>query len=108
MPGSPKKSASLAKLLQGMFEETLVDYAEGDQPLQAVLNKQGIVMIGWRAYLKEHPEAKAAWDEVKRYGAEALAEASLGIADGASRESTAHVSKGQAPGSGAALAHFPL
>ena len=98
MPGNPKKRASLAKLRQmsaTRFEAILMDYAQGSQPLQAVLDERGIVMLGWRTYLKEHPECKAAWEEAKRYRAESLAEASLGIADGANTANTADVRKAQ-------------
>jgi len=98
MPGNPKRRASLAKLRQmsaAQFTEILMDYAQGEKPLQAVLDARGIVMIGWRTYLKEHPECKAAWEEAKRYRAESLAEASLGIADGADTSNTADVRKAQ-------------
>jgi hypothetical protein len=98
MPGNPKKRASLAKLRlmsAAQFEEILIDYAQGERPLQAVLDARGIVMLGWRSHLKEHPECKAAWEEAKRYRAESLAEASLGIADGADTTNTADVRKAQ-------------
>jgi hypothetical protein len=98
MPGNPKKRASLAKLRQmsaAQFEEILMDYVQGAKPLQGVLDERGIVMLGWRTHLKEHPECKAAWEEAKRYRAESLAEASLGIADGANTANTADVRKAQ-------------
>lgn len=98
MPGMPRRRASLVKLRQmtnAEFASILVDYAQGTKPLQRVLDERGVVMLGWRTYLNEHPECKAAWQEAKRCRAESLAEASLGIADGADATNAANVRKAQ-------------